>query len=104
MTIAYEKEDNDKEEKKLTIYKISVTISDVQNAATDSDLEIEIFGQKGTSGRLKLGTSETNSRKHDRGQTDHFTVSADGVGEVSSNGPGSIGGVGTGGPLDPNLL
>lgn len=68
---------------KITSYKVTVKISDIANAGTDSDLEVEIFGQKGNTGRQKLTVSETNTRKHDKGQSDTFTLVAKDVGEIS---------------------
>lgn len=72
------------ETEKMTSYKVTVKISDKANAGTDSDLEVEIFGQKGKTGRLKLAVSETNNtRKHNKGQSDTFTLDGKDVGEVS---------------------
>lgn len=59
----------------LTDYKISVTMGDVIDAGTDLDLYVELFGSDGSStDRLNLIKSETNAKKHEKGQTDDFTI------------------------------
>lgn len=57
-----------------TSYRITVHTGDVKDAGTQSNVSVELFGDKGRSPKLKLGKSETYNTKFCRDQLDIFTV------------------------------
>lgn len=48
-------------------YKVSVITGDVYGAGTDANVFLTIYGDLGDTGERKLGKSETNSNKFERG-------------------------------------
>ena len=56
-------------------YEIRVTTSDLQNAATHAQVSITVYGEKGNSGKLPLGSSGPDSSQWDRGKVYTDTVS-----------------------------
>lgn len=57
-----------------TSYRITVHTGDVKDAGTQSNVSVELFGEKGKSPKLKLDKSETYNTKFCRDQLDIFTV------------------------------
>lgn len=56
--------------------------SDIRNAGTDSNVFIQLFGEKNDSGKITLETSKTNRNKFERGQTDVFEIKEADVGDI----------------------
>ena len=61
---------------------MNVVTSDKPNAGTDSNVYIQLFGDKNDSGKITLETSKTNKNKFERGQTDMFEIKEADVGDL----------------------
>ncbi len=61
---------------------MSVVTSDLSNAGTNSNVFIQLFGDKHDSGKIPLESSFTNKNAFERGQTDKFEVKEADVGEI----------------------
>jgi hypothetical protein len=59
-----------------------VITSDIRNAGTDSNVFIQLFGEKNDSGKITLETSKTNRNKFERGKTDIFEIKEADVGDI----------------------
>nr|XP_020662186.1 lipoxygenase homology domain-containing protein 1 [Pogona vitticeps] len=57
-------------------YNITVYTGDVYGAGTDANVFLTVYGDLGDTGERKLGKSETNTNKFERGQEDIFTIQA----------------------------
>ncbi|EDQ93112.1 uncharacterized protein MONBRDRAFT_31037 [Monosiga brevicollis MX1] len=79
------------------IYKIHVFTGDIKHAGTDANIYVQIFGDTGDSGEIKLEKSETYRDKFERGHEDIFTHRCLDLGplrkiKVRSDGKGLMGG------------
>uniref|UniRef100_A0A3P8UHJ0 Lipoxygenase homology PLAT domains 1 n=1 Tax=Cynoglossus semilaevis TaxID=244447 RepID=A0A3P8UHJ0_CYNSE len=63
-------------------YKVSVMTGDLNGAGTDANVFLTIYGDLGDTGERKLGKSETNNNKFERGCVDKFTIEAVDLGQV----------------------
>uniref|UniRef100_A0A8C0UZD0 Oxygen-regulated protein 1 n=1 Tax=Cyanistes caeruleus TaxID=156563 RepID=A0A8C0UZD0_CYACU len=59
----------------VTVYKVHVTTGDLWNAATEADVYISVYGERGDTGSRQLLRSQ-KSKKFLKGQTDIFSVEA----------------------------
>ncbi|XP_058687118.1 oxygen-regulated protein 1 [Poecile atricapillus] len=59
----------------VTVYKVHVTTGDLWNAATEADVYISVYGERGDTGSRQLLRSQ-KSKKFLKGQTDIFAVEA----------------------------
>ena len=60
----------------MVTYEIEVYIGDVDEAETEENLYIHLFGTRGDSGRRILYKSEENEKKFQKGQMDSFKLEA----------------------------
>ena len=75
---------------------MSVKTGDEFGAGTDANVFLEMFGEKGESGRLPLESAEKRGNKFERDQTDTFRLEASDIGRLKririghdGSGPGS---------------
>ena len=60
---------------------------DVDCAGTDANVYINLMGDNGETGRIKLAKSQTFLNKFERGHVDIFQLESMDIGEVTSFGP-----------------
>ena len=65
-----------------TTYHVSVKTGDKFGAGTDANVFLEMFGEKGESGRLPLESAEKRGNKFERDQTDMFRLEAPDIGRM----------------------
>lgn len=65
---------------------MSVKTGDVRGAGTDANVFVQIYGDKGDTGKLQLRSAENTKNKFERGRTDQFVLEAVDIGKV---GPGT---------------
>ncbi|XP_064626993.1 lipoxygenase homology domain-containing protein 1-like isoform X2 [Lineus longissimus] len=71
-------------EEKLPVYKYNVSVytGDARAAGTDANVYIQIFGERGDTGRRRLLKAINNNNKFEEGQTDYFEVEAVDMGDL----------------------
>ena len=62
---------------------MSVKTGDVRGAGTDANVFVQIYGDKGDTGKLQLRSAENTKNKFERGRTDQFVLEAVDIGKVS---------------------
>ena len=65
-----------------TSYQVSVKTGDVRGAGTDANVFIQLFGDKGDTGKQQLRNAENSKNKFERGKTDKFNIEAVDIGKV----------------------
>ena len=63
-------------------YNVSVKTGDKNNAGTDANVHIKIFGSKGDTGTIKLRSSDNTFNKFERGRVDLFNIENEDIGKV----------------------
>jgi len=68
----------------MSSYKVTVTISDVDNAGTNVPVYIELIGDRGATRKIEL-EQDSNNKEHklERASEHIFTIRAVDVGKVS---------------------
>lgn len=61
---------------------MSVKTGDVRGAGTDANVFVQIYGEKGDTGKLQLRSAENTKNKFERGRTDQFVLEAVDIGKV----------------------
>ena len=61
---------------------MSVKTGDVRGAGTGANVFVQIYGDKGDSGKLQLRSAENTKNKFERGRTDQFVLEAVDIGKV----------------------
>ena len=62
---------------------MSVRTGDVRGAGSDANVFVQIYGEKGDTGKLQLRSAENTKNKFERGRTDQFVLEAVDIGKVS---------------------
>lgn len=66
----------------LINYLISTKTGDIQNAGTDANVRIVIFGSKSKTDSIHLKENKEKKNKFERGRLDEFAIQANDVGKV----------------------
>ncbi|KAJ8306143.1 hypothetical protein KUTeg_016688 [Tegillarca granosa] len=72
-----------KEDELLVLqYHVDVYTSNEPNAGTDANVYVQIFGERGDTGRRRLLSSQSNTRKFEQGAIDQFEIEAVDLGKL----------------------
>lgn len=66
------------------LYHLAIKTGDETNSGTDSNVWVQVYGNKGDTGHVQLKKSGMMENLFERGQTDYFTLEAGDVGKVCS--------------------